>query len=78
MERAVGEDVMKLVRRDLRFWEMTENVEAIEAWRQRLMKRMYSMPEFTGCVKQRFTRWHNAKSGRRGTIWEERYGSVVV
>ena len=78
MERAVGEEAMKLVRRDLRFWETTGNVEAIEEWRQRQMKRMYSMPEFMGCVKQRFTRWHNAKSGRRGTIWEERYGSVVV
>ncbi len=78
MERAVGEEAMKLVRRDLRFWETTGNVEAIEEWRQRQMKRMYTMPEFMGGVKQRFTRWHNAKSGRRGTIWEERYGSVVV
>ena len=85
MERAVGEEALKLVRRDLRFWETTGNVEAIEEWRQRQMKRMYSMPEFMGGmpefmggVKQRFTRWHNAKSGRRGTIWEERYGSVVV
>ena len=30
------------------------------------------------CVKLRFTRWHNRKHGRRGTIWEERFGSVVV
>jgi REP element-mobilizing transposase RayT len=78
MERAVGDHAMKLVRRDLRFWETTGNVEAIEAWRQRQMKRMYSLSEFMGCVKQRFTRWHNARTGRRGTIWEERFGSVVV
>ncbi len=24
------------------------------------------------------SRWHNRKHGRRGTIWEERFGSVVV
>ena len=78
MERAVGEHAMKLVRRDMAFWETTGNVEAIEEWRQRQLKRMYSLSEFMGCVKQRFTRWHNAKTGRPGTIWEERFGSVVV
>ena len=78
MERAVGEHAMKLVRRDLAFWETTGNQDAIEEWRQRQLKRMYSLSEFIGCVKQRFTRWHNAKTGRRGTIWEERFGSVVV
>ena len=78
MERAVGEYAMKLIRRDLAFWETTGNQAAIEEWRQRQLKRMYSLSEFIGCVKQRFTRWHNAKTGRRGTIWEERFGSVVV
>ena len=78
MERAVGEHAMKLIRRDLAFWETTGNKDAIEQWRQRQLKRMFSLSEFIGCVKQRFTRWHNAKTGRRGTIWEERFGSVVV
>ena len=39
---------------------------------------MFSMSGFMGCVKQRFTRWHNARMGRKGTVWEERFGSVVV
>ena len=78
MERAVGEHAINLIRRNLAFWETTGNYAAIEEWRQRQMKRMYSLSDFIGCVKQRFTRWHNAKTGRRGTIWEERFGSVVV
>ena len=78
MERAVGEHAMKLIRRDLAFWETLGNHAAIEEWRQRQMKQMYSLSDFIGCVKQRFTRWHNAKTGRRGTIGEERFGSVVV
>ena len=78
MERAVGEHAMTSVRRNLEFWERTGNLEAIEGWRQQQMARMYSLSGFMGCVKQRFTRWHNAKTGRRGTIWEERFGSVVV
>ena len=78
MERAVGAYAMELVQRNLAFWRTTGNGEAIEEWRQRQLKRMYSLSEFMGCVKQRFTRWHNAQTGRRGTIWEERFGSVVV
>ena len=41
LEQAVGEQAMKLVGRDLPFWKTTGNVEAIEEWRQRQMKRMY-------------------------------------
>ena len=54
MERAMGEHAMKLIGRDLAFWETTGNQAAIEEWRQRQMKRMYSFDEFIGCVKQRF------------------------
>jgi hypothetical protein len=39
---------------------------------------MFSLNEFVRCVKLRFTRWHNPKDGRRGTIWEDKFGSVVV
>jgi hypothetical protein len=46
---------MKLIRRDLAFWETTGNQDAIEQWRQRQLKRMYSLSECIGCVKQRFT-----------------------
>jgi hypothetical protein len=39
---------------------------------------MFSLSEFVRCVKLRFTRWHNRRHGRRGTIWEDKFGSVVV
>ncbi len=29
-------------------------------------------------LKQRFTQWYNRRAGRRGTIWEQRYKSVLV
>jgi REP element-mobilizing transposase RayT len=78
LERAIGKRAMTFVRRDLELWEKTGNATAIEAWRQRQLKRMFSLSQFMACLKQRFTRWHNAQTGRRGTIWEERFGSVVV
>ena len=29
-------------------------------------------------LKQRFTQWYNRKEGRRGTLWEDRFKSVLV
>lgn len=40
--------------------------------------RMVDLPEFMRILKQSFTRWYNRKNGRRGTLWDSRYRSVVV
>jgi len=29
-------------------------------------------------LKQRFTQWYNGRTGRKGTLWEERFKSVLV
>jgi hypothetical protein len=29
-------------------------------------------------LKQRFSSWYNRRRGRRGTLWEERYKSLLV
>lgn len=49
-----------------------------EALREQYLCRMYDLSEFMKCLKQRFTMWFNRKHGRRGTLWEERFRSVVV
>ncbi len=78
MERAVGDEAMALVRTQLDLWTRSGLTGAIEEWRQRQVARMFNLSEFVRCVKIRFTRWHNRKHARRGTIWEEKFGSVVV
>ncbi len=78
LERALGEEAFALVRRDLEFWETTGNGEAIEEWRLKQVARMFSLSEFMRCVKQRFTWWYNRRTGRRGTVWESRFTSVIV
>jgi len=40
--------------------------------------RMHSLSEFMKGFLQRFTRWFNRENGRRGTLWEERFRSVIV
>ena len=50
----------------------------MEEWRQRQVARMFSLSEFMKAVQLRFSRWYNIRTGRRGTLWESRYTSVIV
>jgi putative transposase len=40
--------------------------------------RMHDLSEFMKTLLQRFTRWHNKMTKRRGNLWEETFKSVVV
>jgi len=39
---------------------------------------MCSLERFMKELKERFSRWFNKRHGRRGTLWQERYKSVLV
>lgn len=55
--------------------EDTVRVAEIHA---RFTYRMHNLSEYMKTVLQRFTRWFNRKHERTGTLWEERYKSVIV
>jgi REP element-mobilizing transposase RayT len=76
--QSVGQEAAALLRRDLDFWEKTDNTAAIEEWRQKQIARMFSLSEFVKCVKQRFSRWYNKRNDRKGTVWEDRFLAVIV
>ena len=40
--------------------------------------RRFSLSTFLKELKQRYTRWHNRRHRRTGTLWEERFRSVLV
>ncbi len=44
----------------------------------RFTYRMHDLSEFMKTLLQRFTRWFNRTHNRSGTLWEERYKSVIV
>jgi len=52
--------------------------EALAELLARYEARRHSMPIFMKELKQRFTRWFNRQHSRKGTLWEERYRSVLV
>ena len=60
---------------DARKEERAEWVAEIHA---RFTYRMYNLSEFMKTLLQRFTRWFNRTHQRSGTLWEERYKSVIV
>jgi putative transposase len=51
---------------------------AAEALRSQLLSRMNDVSEFMKIVKQRFSVWFNRTHNRYGTLWAERFKSVLV
>jgi putative transposase len=45
---------------------------------ERFTYRMHDLSEFMKTLLQRFTRWHNRRTDRRGNLWEETFKSVIV
>ena len=41
-------------------------------------RRMYDVSWFIRMIKQRFSQWYNARKDRCGTLWEQRFKSVLV
>jgi REP element-mobilizing transposase RayT len=52
--------------------------EAVEAIHHRFTYRMYDLAEFMKGLLQRFTQWFNRAHSRSGTLWEDRFKSVIV
>ena len=50
----------------------------VEAPGARVCRRMWDLGFFMKGLKQRFGGWFNRRAGRRGTLWEERFKSVLV
>ena len=46
--------------------------------RQSMIERMGDVSAFMKEFKQRFSRWYNRQTGRFGTLWAERFKSVLV
>jgi hypothetical protein len=58
--------------------KFAEDGEEAEKWEVRLRARMGDASEFMKTLKQRFTIWYNRSHRRFGTLWAERFKSVLV
>ena len=58
--------------------KLEEGGEEAEVIRRKLLARMGDVSEFMKAVKQRFSVWYNRSHQRYGTLWAERFKSVLV
>lgn len=58
--------------------ELAEGGDAADATRKKLLVRMSDVSEYMKAVKQRFSVWYNRSHQRYGTLWAERFKSVLV
>jgi len=54
------------------------NPERVSEIKERFTYRMHDLGEFMKGLMQRFTQWFNARHKRTGTLWEQRFKSVIV
>ena len=57
---------------------LNENGERAQRWRERQLAMMGDISPFMQLLKQRFSIWFNRAHKRFGTLWAERYKSVLV
>ena len=63
---------------DIMFAQLKAGGEEAEVIRRKLLARMSDVSEFMKAVKQRFSVWYNRSHQRYGTLWAERFKSVLV
>jgi REP element-mobilizing transposase RayT len=72
------EAFVAVVARELSDARKAGNEALVAEIHARFTYRMHDLSEFMKTVLQRFTRWFNRTHNRTGTLWEERYKSVIV
>lgn len=50
----------------------------LDLWREKYISRMGNLSVFVKELKERFSKWYNHKNERKGTLWEERFKSILV
>jgi putative transposase len=78
LEEVAGEEYVRALRKQFEIFRSNGSEIGIEEWRQRQVRRMFSLSFFMKAVKQRFAQWYNKKEGREGVLWSSVFKSVLV
>ena len=72
------EAYVKQVRREIMSMRKEGQEEDIERFLNKYKRRFCDLSLFVKEVKERFSRWFNKKNDRCGTLWMDRFKSVLV
>jgi putative transposase len=78
LSKVQPEAFVAVVAKELSEARKVENETLVAEIHGRFTYRMHNLSEFMKTLLQRFTRWFNRTHSRTGTLWEERYKSVIV
>jgi putative transposase len=78
IEKCQGLEVAARLEHQLKYMVEKGLAEDRVKLREQWLARMWNLSAFVQSVKQRFTVWFNKKHKRKGTLWEERFKSVVL
>ncbi len=78
LDRLSGHQDVGAVRQRFQAYREAGDVAGEAAYLASFHARMWDVSAFMKMLKQRFSSWYNVRSGRRGTLWEERFKSVLV
>jgi len=65
-------------RQHIERFRQTQDTQGEREFIERVCASMWDVSGFLQRLKQRFTQWFNRHHGRKGTLWEERFKSVLV
>jgi len=78
VSRCLGDGKATELAWELEHFRAQNNDEAAEALREKWFSRMWDVSRYMKVLKQRFSQWYNGRHNRRGTLWEDRFKSVLV
>ena len=78
LRRLSGHQDVGAVAQRFSFYRDARDPEAFQAYLATFHARMWDLSAFMKLLKQRFSQWYNRRAQRKGTLWEERFKSVLV
>lgn len=78
LEQLSGHNDAKRLRQQVERCRQAKDQAGEDKLLARYHQRMWDVSAYMKLVKQRFTQWYNRGHQRKGTLWEERFRSVVV
>jgi REP element-mobilizing transposase RayT len=73
-----GHQNVGLVRQRFEMYREARDEKGLAEYLATFHARLWDLSQFMKLVKQRFTLWYNLRVGRTGTLWEDRFKSVLV
>lgn len=78
LRRLSGHQHLDAVRERFDAFRAANDPDGLARYLASFHARLFDLSSFMKLLKQRFTQWFNVRSQRKGTLWEDRFHSVLV